>query len=1348
MELNSKRNQQEAFLIEHDYIRGWLPHKIYAFSTNQAPGYLKVGETSRRVWERLHEWQRKIPDLTSENEWNAMLPEGDINSTTYFSDHAIHHFFDVKEFENLPVQEKTGNSNEFYKVTLSDIDESIKDINFDFLNNNGGRSKYEFYEITEAKKRKKIYKRNQDFALRNNQKAVLDNILTAVASGQQNLLMYAVMRFGKTFVSLEAAKHLNAKFVVVVSAKKDVLGEWKENVESHKDFSDYVFMSSKDLLDPNIISKTLDAAESDAKRIVLFLTLQDLTSKGMKEKHVQVFSRVIDLLIIDESHFGARAQSFGDVLRQSTPSEKTQDTREKKGLAVVKELKSKVRLHLSGTPYRILMGSEFSNPKQVVAKVQFADILDEKKSWYEIHPNLPEWENPYFGFPEMVRFAFNLSRDAVEKMNALRANGATEKLNEFFRPLEIDDNQNQNSTFAHETEVLNFLHDIDGSGTNSEIFPFLDFDRVKMGKMARHIVMVLPFRASVDAMEKLIRENKDSFLNLQNYTVINISGFKSGDQKVDDVKARITELDLMGEMTISLTVNRMLTGVTVPEWDTMIFLKDTSSPQEYDQSIYRLQSKHVKNIVDPGGKVVGKEDVKPQTLLIDFSPERMISLEQNKAFFSAVNSGENGNSKIEENLERQLRISPIITLNAGVLTEVAPTDVMAYVANYSANRGVAEEVEDIPVDLSLMNNSLISDVIMRQGELNSSAGIEGQQNEEGDKSGDDGDVTGAPEGGETGHESPSTSENTPSEENDQAAIARRFKSYYSRILFYAFLSPQDENSLSNIITTIDENARLAQNLGIEKVVLKEFQQLMSPYALGMLDNKILNMNSLDADDSIPQNERLMTAIRSFGKISAAEVFTPQYIANKMSKELVSDSFVSEFKQRPKAIIDLASRSGVFLLEVYKMLLESGVDSDLIRGQLFAVVTSPIAYEFTRKTFESMGWPVENIVVPDQFDSIKLATKLKEDALREINGFYGRSAELKFDVVIGNPPYQLVTAKKNTKNGQKTVKNIFQYFQEMADEIADKSVLIYPGRRWIHQSGRGLSDFGREQINSNHLERIIFYPKAQDVFPTVSFADGVSVVVKDKNANRTDFEFEYVANGTVQSRIEKHPGEELLILNPDDLSIVNKIEKFVISNNFKHLYDRKSSRSLFGIESGFIQNANVEVETYDGQKFDPNLKVKVLTNGSSGAGGRAKWFLLDKDQVPSGVDSIDKWKVVVSSAHAGGQDNRDNQLEVLDNSSVFGRSRVAMGLFDTQEEAKNFFNYMKTDLVKYTLLMSAENLSSVGKHVPDLGDYLNEDYDFSSVKKLDEQLKDKIGLTDSESQYIAQVVHEAAPKSKK
>ena len=121
--------------------------------------------------------------------------------------------------------------------------------------------------------------------------------------------------------------------------------------------------------------------------------------------------------------------------------------------------------------------------------------------------------------------------------------------------------------------------------------------------------------------------------------------------------------------------------------------------------------------------------------------------------------------------------------------------------------------------------------------------------------------------------------------------------------------------------------------------------------------------------------------------------------------------------------------------------------------------------------------------------------------------------MKFNAVVGNPPYQMTVAKKDTENGQKAVVNIFHHFQISSDCLANYTSLIYPGGRWIHRSGKGLEQFGLSQINDPHLKRVEFYPDANDVFEKVGLPDGITVVLKDMHKTENGFEYVYTINNT-------------------------------------------------------------------------------------------------------------------------------------------------------------------------------------------------------------------------------------------
>lgn len=198
---------------------------------------------------------------------------------------------------------------------------------------------------------------------------------------------------------------------------------------------------------------------------------------------------------------------------------------------------------------------------------------------------------------------------------------------------------------------------------------------------------------------------------------------------------------------------------------------------------------------------------------------------------------------------------------------------------------------------------------------------------------------------------------------------------------------------------------------------------------------------------------------------------------------------------------------------------------------------------------------------------------------------GEDKKFKFDVVIGNPPYQEESSEKISKNGQKPRTNIFQNFQLQADKLAKQSIsLIYPGKRWLHQSGKGMRKFGLEQVNDPHLEKIIYYPDATEVFPNVDITDGVTIVEKSMFKKNDSFEFERIKGGTVETIKVTHPGNKLLILDPKLIPISQKIQKVVSKNELGYLFDSVYPRTLFGIESNFIEENKNMLLLIEDKKF--------------------------------------------------------------------------------------------------------------------------------------------------------------------
>jgi hypothetical protein len=299
--------------------------------------------------------------------------------------------------------------------------------------------------------------------------------------------MYAVMRFGKSFTAMCCAQQMNASLVLVVSAKADVKGEWQKTVEKFKNFEEYQFVTSEQLKRDNNL---LTNAQKQHQKLVVCLTLQDLSSAEIKERHKELFEKQIDLLIIDETHFGARAEHYGSVLTKASDDKILKQEKKHNDESVddlieqTRKLKSKVQLHLSGTPYRILMGSEFTD-EDIISYCQFTDIIEASLKWDEENLDTKEeWENPYFGFPQMIRFAFNLNASAIKKLEELKQAGISTAFRELFCPQSLKkDDKDKHHIFKHEQEVLDFLQIIDGSKEDANVMGFLDNERIKKGDL-------------------------------------------------------------------------------------------------------------------------------------------------------------------------------------------------------------------------------------------------------------------------------------------------------------------------------------------------------------------------------------------------------------------------------------------------------------------------------------------------------------------------------------------------------------------------------------------------------------------------------------------------------------------------------------------------------------------------------------------------------------------------------------------------------------------------------------------------------------------------------------------------
>ena len=1345
----------------NNIIIGRVEPRIYAFTTNTIPNYLKVGDTYRPVSTRLNEWRAHFPELEKQYEGTAR-----ISDDVYFRDYAVHQFLEIdKQRARLMPTDISADvyySREFFKdADAEDVQEAIADIEKDHSDNAG---KYQFYNAENRLAETFTFARTETFSPRPNQDKTIKAFRQAIDNGRRNLLMYAVMRFGKSFTAMCCAVEMNAQLVVIVSAKADVKMEWKKTVESHVKFSDYVFLTSDEF---NRNNKTITETLTNGKKVVVFLTLQDLQGDTIKDKHQEVFGQDIDLLLVDETHFGARAEKYGAVLKGEKYEKDVKNKTDEDDFVdmeeaneTIKTLHTKVTIHLSGTPYRILMGSEFKK-EDIIAFYQFTDIVHDQEAWDKEHvldDNYKEWDNPYYGFPQMVRFAFNPNESSRKRLEELKKSGTTYAFSALFKPLSVKKNEmGLHKKFKYEQEILDLFEVIDGSKSDDDLLGFLDYDKIKDGKMCRHIVVVLPYCASCDALETLIAANTDKFCNLNEYKIINISGVDNPNayKTPNAIKAAVREAEENGQKTITLTVNRMLTGSTVPEWDTMLYLKDTASPQEYDQAIFRLQNQYIKKYVDDNGDTI-KYNMKQQTLLVDFMPNRMFVMQETKSKIYNANVDTGGNRELERRMIEELRISPIVTINADKIVEVKAADILQAVSNYQKDKGIKDEALDTPVDLSILDDDTIRVAIEQENEIGSKSGLSTPaHNGKGSGEGDDIDTpepddgTSKPDDGNTDDTHPKDTNGTTSaddQHSQEISNKKKIQSFYVRILLFAYITKDRVISISDIIEKMEteDNKRIADNLGLKKEILACLYQKSNKFVLSDLDYKIQDLNDLSQATDMSPEDRAAVAVKKFGKLGDAIIITPSNICDDMVS-LFTDDFLKKVAEKHGRILDIAGTSGEYALALQKKLFFLGIDRQIVADMIYTIPKSSICYELTRKLYEMLGLNVANIarqfVATDLLDVKTTDGKIDYGKISEIimqnkpfdeikltdDPTQGETDMIQFDAVVGNPPYQ----GENDFNDRKPP--IYNFFMDLSSNISNQYCLITPAR-FLFNAGHTPKAWNRKMLLDPHFKVARYYSSSKDVFESVDIKGGVAISLRNKKISFGSIKT-FTAYDKLNSILSK-------VLNNKEMRSMRKVVSsqgiYRFSDELFKAHPEVANVSGSGTGSKIVSKAvellpNVFLESPN----DPNF-VQIIAKGLH---GRIKRYI--KKSYLQDNEYLNTFNVALPESNGIGAFEAFSTPFIACPQTGVTDTFISIGMFTNETEALNLFLYIKTKFLRAMLgvkKVTQHNPKDAWEYVP-LQDFTEKsDIDWSKpVAEIDKQLYAKYNLDESEIAFIESMI---------
>jgi len=580
--------------------------RVYAYSIDDKAhkGLLKVGQTTRDVKQRVAE-QLKTAGIKNYrielDEW-AVREDGSV-----FNDHQVRAALAKKGFANKEL--------EWMQCSVTDVRTVLTEI---------------------RKRRLFTGTHHETFSMRREQAeavkkthAYFHSIWEEDMHAVPRFLWNAKMRFGKTFAAYQLAKKLGARRVLVVTFKPAVADAWQTDLESHTDFDGWQYLCRTSEKDPRKI---------DAKTpVVYFGSFQDLLGRddagNIKPKNEWIHKVKWDLVIFDEYHFGAWRETARELFEgeDEESAKKEAKLEYNAGLEDVNEdltvlseketdflpIATKAYLYLSGTPFRALATGEFI--EEQIFNWTYTDEQRTKAEFAAV--NSGKW-NPYGALPQLRLLTYQMP----DELLAIASAGEFDEfdLNEFFAAT----GTGKDARFKHKNDVQKWLEIIRGSYAPQTVeslktgtrppFPYSD---IRLLPYLQHSFWFLPNVASCHAMANLLREKHNTFW--RGYDVIVAAGASAGIglDALPPVRSAIG--GGFDTKTITLSCGKLTTGVTVPQWSSILMLRNLKSPETYFQSAFRVQSPW--SIKNPNGDNPNEEEVlKPVCFVFDFAPTRAL----------------------------------------------------------------------------------------------------------------------------------------------------------------------------------------------------------------------------------------------------------------------------------------------------------------------------------------------------------------------------------------------------------------------------------------------------------------------------------------------------------------------------------------------------------------------------------------------------------------------------------------------------------------------------------------------------------------------------------------------------
>jgi len=321
----------------------------------------------------------------------------------------------------------------------------------------------------------------------------------------------------------------------------------------------------------------------------------------------------------------------------------------------------------------------------------------------------------------------------------------------------------------------------------------------------------------------------------------------------------------------------------------------------------------------------------------------------------------------------------------------------------------------------------------------------------------------------------------------------------------------------------------------------------------------------------------------------------------------------------------------------------------------------------------------------------------------------RIFNMRFDVIVGNPPYQLSDSGYGT-----SAKPIYHLFVEQAKKLTPRYLTMIIQARW-YSGGKGLDEFRDSMLTDNRLRQIVDFPEAIDCFPGVQIKGGVCYFVWDRD-NRGECTITTSHKGKILSKLTRpllEEGLDTFIRFNEAVPILHKIRSFAEPTFAKHV----SARKPFDLDTLFKGNSEKS-----------NNSIILYQNGGVG--------YIERDKITKNSGLIDKYKVLIPRAGSGSDAFPHSILGkpfIAEPGSACTETYIVLNQSDIYEESKNVATYISTRLFRFLVLLkkvTQDATSKVYSLVPE------QNY---SELWTDEKLYKKYGITANEIEFIESLI---------